>query len=656
MSSSIRMAPRNNTSHFTLRAVVVGLFIGVLNCICNAYFILQAGWGTDLSMSSSVIGFALFKTRPFARHPLTAAETVLIQTVASTTGMMILSVGFAGVFPALEFLLKPQEGAPVNLHLGRLMLWGLGICLVGSMFSAFLRKQMILKEKLRYATGTATATLISVLHRVPTSDGDSVSSLETNDDNDSTSVEQTADLSQTYIRYLITALAISALFSLASAFVPEVREIPVFGRYLASHWLWSLDLSPAYIGQGAILGPGTTAQVLLGAIVAWGILSPLAVHKGWAADAIGDFERGPKGWLIWIALAVLLPDSILDLSWLVIKTVATYVQTVPKFSFFSAFRYQRLPSWRSSIMTTSESHSQERFTSDTCASAKDAFISNRTISILFGSACAFAIVSVYITYGSYMPFWTILVALLLSPPASIIAARSLGETDFTPNSGIAKIAQLVFAIITPTSDPNALLVNLLAGSISESGAQQASDIMQDFKTAYLVDASATAQFQGHIIGSLFGALISPAVYRAFTSLCTIPSQLFQIPSAHLWLFTARLLRGDGLPAMVPQTGSVFALVFIALKVLKVYLASPPSPRGHMWARYIPSGVAVAIGIYATPSFSLPRAVGGLLNWMYLRRHPEGKTTVYIVASGLIVGEGVMSIVSLFLRSLVVSKA
>jgi uncharacterized oligopeptide transporter (OPT) family protein len=101
-------------------------------------------------------------------------------------------------------------------------------------------------------------------------------------------------------------------------------------------------------------------------------------------------------------------------------------------------------------------------------------------------------------------------------------------------------------------------------------------------------------------------------------------------------------------------GSLFALVFISLKVLKVYLTSQPSRQAQQWAKYIPSGVAVAIGIYATPSFSLPRAIGGLINWLYLRRHPEGKTNVIIVASGLIVGEGVMSIVSLFLRNLLIS--
>ena len=166
MSSNVR-ASLHTANHFSPRALAVGLVIGILNCICNTHFILQAGWGTDLSMSSSLVAFTIFKFRSFARRPFTAAKNVLVQTVASTTGMITLSCGFAGVFPALEFLLKPKEGVPVDLNLGRLMLWSLGICLVGSTFSAFLGTQMILKERLKYPTGIATATLISVLHGVP---------------------------------------------------------------------------------------------------------------------------------------------------------------------------------------------------------------------------------------------------------------------------------------------------------------------------------------------------------------------------------------------------------------------------------------------------------------------------------------------------------
>jgi uncharacterized oligopeptide transporter (OPT) family protein len=159
------VASSPDVNHFTLRALAVGLCIGIANCICNTYFILQTGWGSDLSMSSSLLGFAIFKiASPLLARRFTPAENVLVQTVASSTGMVSLAVGFAGVIPALQFLLEPGEGAPMDLGLARLIIWGLGTCLVGAVCAAFLRKQLIQKEKLRFPTGTATALLILVLH------------------------------------------------------------------------------------------------------------------------------------------------------------------------------------------------------------------------------------------------------------------------------------------------------------------------------------------------------------------------------------------------------------------------------------------------------------------------------------------------------------
>jgi uncharacterized oligopeptide transporter (OPT) family protein len=57
-----------------------------------------------------------------------------------------------------------------------------------------------------------------------------------------------------------------------------------------------------------------------------------------------------------------------------------------------------------------------------------------------------------------------------------------------------------------------------------------------------------------------------------------------------------------------------------------------------------------LGMYNVPSFTLARAVGGLLSWYWrsFLRHEE--TPVIVLASGLILGEGVMSIVSLILAS------
>lgn len=93
-----------------------------------------------------------------------------------------------------------------------------------------------------------------------------------------------------------------------------------------------------------------------------------------------------------------------------------------------------------------------------------------------------------------------------------MGVRALGETDLNPVSGISKLTQLFFALATPSSSPNAVIINLLAGAISESGALQAGDLLQDLKTGHLLGASPKAQFYGQMIGSGFGAVVSACVY------------------------------------------------------------------------------------------------------------------------------------------------
>lgn len=89
---------------------------------------------------------------------------VLVQTVAVAVGSMPLSAGFVGVIPALETLLKPSEGGPLHLSMPKLIFWSLGIAFFGVFFAVPLRKQVIIKEKLKFPSGTATALMISVLH------------------------------------------------------------------------------------------------------------------------------------------------------------------------------------------------------------------------------------------------------------------------------------------------------------------------------------------------------------------------------------------------------------------------------------------------------------------------------------------------------------
>lgn len=191
------LAKKSEEPQFTVRALLMGTVIGILIAFSNTYFGLQTGWISGMAMPSALIGFAYFKgLRQFAHHlggPMermglgegfSEVENVLVQTVAGSVGTMPLGCGFVGVIPALEFLLKPSEtpesSSPdpeiitalaegprhggIHLPLGKLILWALGLCFFGVVFAVPLRKEVIIREKLKFPSGTATALMIGVLH------------------------------------------------------------------------------------------------------------------------------------------------------------------------------------------------------------------------------------------------------------------------------------------------------------------------------------------------------------------------------------------------------------------------------------------------------------------------------------------------------------
>lgn len=116
------------------------------------------------------------------------------------------------------------------------------------------------------------------------------------------------------VHLLLSAFLISGMLTLATYFVPGIRNIPVLGTVAAESWLWTLNPSLAYVGQGVIMGPATTLHMLLGAVVGWGLLSPLSRYRGWAPGPVDDWETGSKGWLVWTSLAIMLADAVVSLT------------------------------------------------------------------------------------------------------------------------------------------------------------------------------------------------------------------------------------------------------------------------------------------------------------------------------------------------------
>ncbi|KAH9434517.1 hypothetical protein MCOR02_006517 [Pyricularia oryzae] len=699
MSDPVAAADHHSTANndtevdghsFTVRGVVVGILIGIVLCFSNMYFGLQTGWISVMTMPASLLGYGFFRT--LSRHlkyPFTPVENVLVQTVAASVGIVPLGAGFVGVIPAMNYLLTEDEMGPVRLGVWDSIVWSLGLCYFGCVFAMLLRRQVIIRERLRFPSGFSTAVLIGVLHgrttKAETSgDGNTAAEggfaslagqpklppigSEANEDTTAGAQPSSSNEWKANVRLLLICFCISGVATVSTYFVPVLRNLPVFGSAAAA-WLWTLNPSLAYVGQGIIMGPATTLHMLLGAVIGWGVLSPLAKAKGWAPGRVDDWETGSKGWIVWTSLTIMLADAIVSLGFVVAMAVWPYLKEMswrnPVGSGMALLRGQGT---RGGYMTVNSSerhdgaqgdgdnehdgnrgYSAAMNNSDTDRDApEDQVVRTRTVWMGLPLSMLLCVASIRYVFGSdLVPLYAIFAAVIVAMPLSVIAVRAMGVTDLNPVSGISKLAQLFFALVVPRSNKAGILINLVAGAVSESGALQAGDLMQDLKTGHLLGAAPKAQFYGQVIGATVGAVVSALVYKLYTSVyTTIPNDLFQAPTALVWIFTARLVAsGKGLPPMAAEWAGGAAVLFAVLTAVKMV-----GPRGAKWQAYIPGGLAVAVGMYNVPSFTLARTIGGVLSWWWRSVMGREDTPLIITASGFILGEGFLSIANLLMES------
>lgn len=45
----------------------------------------------------------------------------------------------------------------------------------------------------------------------------------------------------------------------------------------------------------------------------WAVLSPLATKKGWVTVPVRDMAIGARGWILWVALAIMCTDALVSL-------------------------------------------------------------------------------------------------------------------------------------------------------------------------------------------------------------------------------------------------------------------------------------------------------------------------------------------------------
>ena len=607
------------------------------------------------SLQSALLSFLLLqlatKYRPSV-SPLTVSEHVLIVSVSTASATMPLAAGFVGIIPALRILQARGEGVasgalPLQSASSQFF-WSLSVCFLGVFVAVPLRGYL---ATLRFPSGTATATLIKTLHAPPGSGSGTPTLLP----------PSPLQQQQPSLRLVLLSFAASAALAFASFLLPVLGGVPVFtllGLPGVSSWGWVLTLSLSYVGQGMIMGTHTCMSMASGAFLAWGVIGPAAGAAGWVRTPLSSGAAGGRGFLLWISLSILIAEA-----------ATTTALTLARLA------WQGLP----------KAASKQQQQQQQQAEAPVEEVLPRWLWVS-GLAAASGVAVLALIPLAGVTLAEALLAVLLSLPISLIAVRCLGETDLNPVSGLGKMTQVVFGALSPLN----LVGNVIAGAVAEAGAQQAGDLMQDLKTGHLCGVSLRAQFLGQCLGSVFSAAAAVAAFNVFDAAFGVPSRSLPAPTASVWVAMAELMAGHGLQREVVPFMVVGALasaaVVLAEAAASAHSQGDSSPeeaaaaaagssvdageegaasagslqdssgalRASTFLRrlvpYLPSPTAFSIGFYVTANWSLPRLLGALLGAALTRRGALSEHGVIMVATGFVLGEGVMALCTALLST------
>jgi len=674
-------------SELTFRAVISGLFVGCLIGASNVTIGLKIGWTFGAGITAAVISFALFSTMRGMRRPFDSKENLIAATAGSSSGTMASAGGFVAAIPALEMIRLNQGLEP--LPFVSLVIWGMAVAFLGVHFAVPLRRQMIVTEKLRYPTGTATAETIKAMY------ASGAEALK------KTRVLLIAGISAAVLKLLYLAfpgsfgLVEDLSFNDFGLATLAILSVPIYQLQIG------LNLSPMMLGAGVLIGPKVGWSLLAGSLIAWGVMTPILLNNGTvevapdisavnhalvevqtAYDAGRSPDRANRH------LEVAVSDAILRA-----ERVASHrdgVSTIDVLRHFNAPAellreagmlpedeaqpvavIDRPPDTTSpyragfnwvlwtgvALMITSSFTSLamqyktiiRTFTSMRAATRRPAHESGGdepededapdpypmkywVIGMTLASLLTVTLAKIYFQ----IPIWEGLLAIFLSLFIAAIAVRATGETDINPVGAMGKITQVVYGALAPGK----MVTNLMAAAITSAGASQAGDLMQDLKAGYMLKVSVRKQVMTQLLGVIVGVFAAAATYRVLTVVYEIPGREFPGPAVFAWYKMAEILAVGlaALPAGALWGAAVGGALGIILPLAGRFLPKKVS-------KWIPSPIAFGIAFMVPAVYSIGMWLGAWLTQIYNKRQPE-RVDKYgaSLASGFIAGEGLMMVV------------
>jgi len=577
----------------TPRAVITGMIIGGVMSISNLYVGLKTGWGLGVTITASIIAFAVFKfleavVPAYRNRPFSILENYTMSSAASAAGYM----SSAGLVSALPALLMTTGRL---LEWWEIMLWLGSISMLGVFMAIPLKRQLINIDQLPFPSGIATAETLKSMHTA----GD----------------EAVIKARSLFFSGLLgAAVAIwrdlfAQIKPLAAYAFPT--ELPFFptqtGRDLLTKYTIGIEGSLIMVAAGAIMGLRVATSMLIGSVICFGIIGPILVEQGIAQSGY----RGIVSWVLWPSTAMLVASGLLSFS-LKWRTVL------------------RAFGGLSSIVGGGSQNDTKTHDPLAHIEVPGSWFVGGTL--LSGTAC---VVLGHFLFG--ISWWMGIVGVLLTFLLSIVAARATGETDITPIGAMGKITQLVYGVLAPTN----ITTNLMTASITSGAASHAADLLTDLKSGYLLGGNPRKQTISQFFGVIAGTLISVPAYLFVVQRNpeNLGSEALPAPAAKVWASVAQLLaKGvDALPAGAQEAIVVGAILGIVLTLLEEF--APPK-----WRVWIPSTTGLGIAGVIPAFNSIAMFMGALCAWTIARASPKaGDTYTVPVSSGLIAGESLMGV-------------
>src|SRR5438270_2310506 len=568
-------------AELTAKAVVTGVVLGLVFGAANAYLGLRVGLTISASIPAAVMTVAIFRSRA------TLLEANLSQTIGSAS--TALASGTIFTIPALFLwgLIPPYLEVVALCFLGGLL--GLAAMIP-------LRKLLIVDSaaELPYPEGTACAEVL----RATVGGGSGGAWI---------------------FRGIAVGAAVKVLVALVFLVPGDVSvALPVLPKAELA-----LELAPALIGVGFILGRRQSGIIVAGSLISSIVLIPLIAWIGAGLSAplfpetqklVAQMSAGElwSRYVRYIGAGAVAVAGILT----VVRNLPTMwgaFAAVAK-GFKRTEVSEDLPGW---FVVTAIA-----LVPIACALVPGVFAGD--LSFPQRAVCAAGVAI----------FGVLFVA---------VAARIVGLVGVSsqPTSGITLVTLLgvasVFAAFGWTF-AGARAAVLTVGTVVAIAASKAGDISQDLKTGYLVGATPARQQLGQLIGAAFACWAVAATVLLLGRAYTFGSRDLPAPQATLMKTIIEGVLAGALPWGLVLTGGGLSIAAMLCGI---------------------SGLAFAIGVYLPLSSMAPIFLGGAIR-AFCDRDRAAADEAHpgvLAASGLVAGEGLAGVlIAALVASGVVSKS